>query len=515
MTIDSEGQNVNGILSVCSDATAYHLSQAIECLHGKPGRWEEIEIDYLPILTRLEDMIENKAERRKALFDFLRLCVPDGAVRTAIIHKIARAGRRPEDDSRVNNNSGTKEPWNSGTPESNGEDFGMENLANVAPKRIDWIVEGVLARRKLTLISGKGGSGKSQVAIAYIASITTGKPLPDGTLPRVTGSVALMAAEDDRDDTIVPRLMAAGADMSKVYRLTPRETVTNEKGEKSLSPRCIADTDYWARMLDKHPDVVLIVADTLPSYMGRLDDNRNVEVKQALEPFINDVLAARGVACLGIVHVGKGKKDKAVDLILGSVAYANTARIVWMVVDDPHRPGGFVFAWTKGNNTPRQKARPFLIQSVEVEFNGELFPTSKVLWAEQPVDKSADEILASAADSEKKKRGPAPEKKQSAKNFLMEYLTTHGPTAYKVMVKAWTDSGQKRGTLDNAAEELISSKHLKTNGLANGNVFEIVSVPPPDPEPPHQEPDEYWDKRFRKDPFDEQDWWKDGPPPEE
>lgn len=398
----------------------------------------------------------------------------------------------------------------------------MTSAADIEPRKIDWLIDGILAQRKLTLFSGRGGSGKSQVAISLIASLTTGRPLPGGMVPAKTGRVLLMAAEDDPDDTVIPRLIAAGADRSKVEILRPSEVVEmmDREGKKTkmIHPRCVGDVDYWNRLIDDWPDTTLIVADTLPSYLGKgVDDYKNIDVKQALEPFIDRVLSAREVGCLAIVHVGKQVKDRAIDQILGSVAYSNTARIAWTVLPDPSRPKGFIVAWMKGNNSPQQAARPFTIEGVEITHKETIIPTSKITWGEKIIDKTADEILAfiKASSTEKKPKGRAPEKKQSAKNFLMEALKK-GPKPFTELMKMWRESGGQKTTLTDAATDLIGSKHIATSGPAAGNLFELVPDKKiePDPEPPHQEPDDFWDKRFGIDRDDPQDWWKEGPPPE-
>jgi len=512
-----------------SDMTAYHIGRALNGLHGLPERFREIDEEFIPLLTRLENIYStppnNKLDlqnRRRAFLQFLETCVDGGAVRTVIARKVARGGRPPKENARTDGDDGVFRGQMlsrySVTPSEKRERYGMTSASEIVPRPIEWIAEGFLARRKLTLLSGRGGTGKSQVAIAYIASVTTGSPLPEGGTPAVTGRVLVMAAEDDPEDTVIPRLIAAGADLSKVEILKPREVVeVVEKGKKVkvISPRCLADIDYWNRLIDDFPDVVLIVCDTLPSYLGKgVDDHKNIDVKNALEPFIEEVLSPRGVACLGIVHVGKGPKDKSIDKILGSVAYTNTARVCWTIIEDLRQHGVFILCWMKGNNTPKQSARPFTIAKADARHDDKLVPTSKVVWMTETIDQSADEILESqsALRAKKSARGPAPEKKQSAKNFLVEYLRDHGPTPFKELAKLWVEGGGSRSTLNDAATDLVASKHIKTSGPAHGNIFEFVEMPEPDPEPPAQEPDPFWDGFI--DPDDEGEEWKKGPPPE-
>src|SRR5262249_50569615 len=69
---------------------------------------------------------------------------------------------------------------------------------------------------KLTLVSGEPGLGKSQLSLDIAARVTTGNPWPDGRGINQAGSVVLLSAEDDIEDTIVPRLNSAGAALHRI-----------------------------------------------------------------------------------------------------------------------------------------------------------------------------------------------------------------------------------------------------------------------------------------------------------
>jgi hypothetical protein len=92
--------------------------------------------------------------------------------------------------------------------------------ANIVPKPIEWLWPGRVAIGKQTLIAGEAGLGKSQIGIAMAAAVTTGGPWPcnEGHAPH--GNVIILSAEDDPADTIVPRLLAAGADPQRVQIIT-------------------------------------------------------------------------------------------------------------------------------------------------------------------------------------------------------------------------------------------------------------------------------------------------------
>jgi putative DNA primase/helicase len=89
--------------------------------------------------------------------------------------------------------------------------------ADIAPEKIEWLWPGRLARGKHTCIAGEPGTGKSQLSVAIIAAITTGGDWPCGEGRAPIGNVIILSAEDGAADTIIPRLLAAGADRRRVH----------------------------------------------------------------------------------------------------------------------------------------------------------------------------------------------------------------------------------------------------------------------------------------------------------
>jgi putative DNA primase/helicase len=81
-----------------------------------------------------------------------------------------------------------------------------------------WLWPGRIPNAKLALLAGTPGSGKSALSINIIAAVTTGGAYPcrEGSAPK--GSVILVSPNGD-PDVLVPRLKAAGADLSRVQIL--------------------------------------------------------------------------------------------------------------------------------------------------------------------------------------------------------------------------------------------------------------------------------------------------------
>lgn len=202
-------------------------------------------------------------------------------------------------------------------------------LTEVTEKAIDWIWPGWLARSMLTILGGYAGDGKSTILMDLIARLTRGGGLPDGTrAPKL--NVLILAAEDDPEYAIKPRLRVHGADMDRVFILKGIAS-TDGKTEWFNLRR---DIEAMREVIAMHR-IGLVVIDPLSSYMPKADRNSEGDVRDALMP-LQELMEQSGVAVLAVMHVGKADAHRrAVMRLLGSTAFSALARCVWMVHELP------------------------------------------------------------------------------------------------------------------------------------------------------------------------------------
>src|SRR5437588_615610 len=93
----------------------------------------------------------------------------------------------------------------------------------------------------------------------------------------------IFASRDDPDDTTVPRLMAAGADLNKVH---VGKMQLNEPGKTQEEREMRLDEDIKAikNFLDKNPNVRFVIVDPVSNYLGDKKMNDEQQVRQALSP---------------------------------------------------------------------------------------------------------------------------------------------------------------------------------------------------------------------------------------
>src|SRR5262249_13584096 len=162
-----------------------------------------------------------------------------------------------------------------------------------------WLWPGRIACGKVTMLAGHPGLGKSQVALSIAAIVSTGGRWPVDGACAECGSVVIMSAEDDPEDTIRPRLDAAGADLARCHVIDAvrRRDDTGRETRRGFS--ILEDVPRLAAALVGFGDTALVVIDPITAYLGATDSHCNAEVRAALAP-LADLAAQHRVAVLAI-----------------------------------------------------------------------------------------------------------------------------------------------------------------------------------------------------------------------
>jgi hypothetical protein len=207
------------------------------------------------------------------------------------------------------------------------------HASEIELESIVWLWPGRIARGKHTCIAGDPGTGKSQLAIAIAAAISTGGEWPCGEGRAPLGSGIILSAEDGAGDTILPRLYAVGADCGRVYIV---DAVREEDGgERTFNLK--SDLASLENMIAERGDVVLVIIDTVNSYLGKTDSHKNAEVRAVLDP-LSKMAERMRVAVLSITHFSKGGSNsttKALHRFLGSIGFVGSPRAAFATFEDP------------------------------------------------------------------------------------------------------------------------------------------------------------------------------------
>lgn len=193
--------------------------------------------------------------------------------------------------------------------------------ADIKPEPINWLWDGWLAQGKLHIFAGQAGTGKTTIAIALAATVSMGGRFPDGTRAPV-GNVLIWSGEDNAKDTLIPRLLAAGADLSRVHFIGDVH-----QGDEIRSFDPATDIRAMTHVAARIGDISLLIVDPIVNAVAG-DSHKNGEVRRALQPLV-DFGEKLGCAVLGISHFSKGTNGKeALERVSGSLAFGALARIV-------------------------------------------------------------------------------------------------------------------------------------------------------------------------------------------
>jgi len=199
--------------------------------------------------------------------------------------------------------------------------------SSIPPRPVIWGWDERIPAGAISLIAGREGIGKSLFLIDMTAKVTRGT-LPGAFHGRPRG-VIYCATEDSWNHTIIPRLIAAGADMTRVYRAEV-EIIESGGVLDLIVPR---DCDLIADAI-KASDIALLALDPLMSAIdARVDTHKDRDLRTALEPLVR-MADNSGCMVVGLAHFSKAGTSDALTLITGSRAFTAIVRAVIAIARD-------------------------------------------------------------------------------------------------------------------------------------------------------------------------------------
>ena len=320
-------------------------------------------------------------------------------------------------------------------------DLKLINMEMVEVEQIEWLFYPFIPFGKVTIIQGDPGEGKTTMVLQIIAKLTKGEEIfprqeqkieeKDGAEMPVESNadiseslmepvnVIYQTAEDGLGDTIKPRLMAAGADCSRVLVIDDRE-----------QPLTMLDIRLEEAIVQTKAR--LVVLDPIQGFLGaEVDMHRANEIRPLMKRVA--VLAEKyHCAIILIGHMNKNSNGKSSYRGLGSIDFQAAARSVLIVGRIKDEPEVRVVCHVKSSLAPEGKSIAFRLDKDNgFEWIGEY-------------DISADDLLSGDYRGQKSRK---------AKEFLLEILADGGVAQKKIEEEA-EKRGIKKKTLRNAKLEL-------------------------------------------------------------
>lgn len=334
-----------------------------------------------------------------------------------------------------------------------GGDVSIIKASDLRPEPVSWLWPGWLARSKLHLLVGAPGTGKTTLAAALIAALTSGGRWPDGATPE-PGRALIWSGEDDMRDTLIPRLIACGADLERVEFVGG---IRDDGRSRAFDPAKDLELLREALLGGNVPD--LLVLDPIVSAVAG-DSHKNAEVRRGLQPVV-DLAQMLRCAVLGISHFTKGSAGRdPVERVTGSLAFGALPRVVMAAAKLPEdNGGGRIFVRAKNNLGPDSGGFAYDFDVVTLDENPAITAT-RVTWRESLIGNARD-LLAHAETVENPEDRTATDEAEDWLNQLM----ADGPALVKDAMKSARAEGMTDKALRRARQRLgIGSRKRAFDG---------------------------------------------------
>ncbi len=312
-------------------------------------------------------------------------------------------------DQNRQNQAKKKEPVE--TQDSITRTMTMTRADKVQAEVTPWLWPNRIVANNINVFSGEPDMGKGLTWTDFVSRLTRHEDFPD-CLNDLTGpvDVVIMSSEDDINSTVVPRLIAAGADLTRVHFIIITENVggTIAEGIAALDK----DLPAIEKLLEElEPGAVaLIVVDPIIAFMGDADANKDKDVR----PIFTRMKAfskKNKLAWLTVNHFNKNSGATSINRTTGAKTFVSAPRATWMFGKDPEDSERRLMMKGKGNLAKQGlKTLAYRIVETFIEVNGKPYMDDKgrsvgvpcIEW-DGETDHNAEDVLSS--DSDPLKRG--------------------------------------------------------------------------------------------------------------
>jgi len=329
----------------------------------------------------------------------------------------------------------------------------LVQCSTIEAKPITWLWNGFIPQGKLTLLAGAGGTGKSTLAFNFAAIVSNAGVWPDNSRCDVAANVLVWSSEDDASDTIIPRLMAAGANLSRCGIISGAIDVNGMR----CSFDAARDVNHLREATQQIGGVSLLIIDPIVTAVTG-DMNKANDVRRSLQAIV-DFAAETNCAVIGITHFAKGTAGKnSAERVIGSQAFAALARMV-LVAAKEEDSARRVFTRAKSNNSVDSGGFSYSIDAIELQSG---IVATRVAWGDS-LEGSSRSILAKI-EGDISEDG---EKLKAAKKFLIEMLRDGPVPAKELLTCAREGYAITEDTLRRAYKE-IGAKPCRVGFGSNG-----------------------------------------------
>ena len=360
--------------------------------------------------------------------------------------------------------------WGSRWDTASGNDY-ARFASNREIKPVRHLVKNWVPVGCLSVITGPPGAGKSMIVGEIAASVTQGFAQRN-IEPR---NVLILNAEDDFDSVIVPRLYAAGANLSRVINGRGFKFNLHEDGvlpkynSNDLEDRIIHFTKHFGK-------IDLVIFDPLSQVIDG-DFTNNSKARPVYEGLSN--LAKKyDFAALGLSHTVKNLKGKSMlDRMAGPSAIVQVCRHIMLTVKNEKQAndgGTHSLLVAKDSYQKTGGGSSYSIMQYNFKYGENIVATSKIKWHDD-LQGEPEELFRRAEGTHKEDAFDAVSK---AENFLKNALQNGAAVAKSELIRLGELEQITEASLTRAKKRLqVVSEKQKGAGQAAGWLWRL-----PDPD---------------------------------
>jgi len=298
--------------------------------------------------------------------------------------------------------------------------------------KVEWLWYPYIPYGKITIIQGDPGEGKSTFAMNLTALLTNGGETPFTKVRIEPSTVVYQNSEDGKEDTIVPRLNACGADLKKVAYI--------DEYDSSLA----MDDSRLDKVLEETGARVLIL-DPIQAYFGEgTDMNRANDIRPIMQR-LSKMASVRRCAVILIGHMSKSKTATGIYRSLGSIDIPASARSVLLISKlDEENGDRRILAQIKNNLAPIGDSIVFRIGN-----------DSKIQW-ERRSRLTAEQVIDDDFDN--------PNTKCTRAIDMIEEMLADGEVLGKSVIESCKKLGMSERTINEAKAKLGVKSIKKKDG---------------------------------------------------
>jgi len=327
--------------------------------------------------------------------------------------------------------------------------FFFTPIKDIKKEKIKWLWYPYLARKEVSILEGDPGLGKSYLAMMVAGAIASGQKLPSPMKGAKIGEgpVVYFDIENNAGSVTKVRLSYNGYDdLDNYYPVEQAFSIDDEDAIEEIY---------------EHLEVikpVLVVFDTLNTYIGRADTHKASESTQAMNIF-KQIARDFNCAVLVLRHLTKGS-GPAMYRGQGSIAFSGSVRMVMQVGVHPEDSETKVMAQVKNNIAPKADGLCF---NIEGRPKGE----SEFIWGEY-TELTAEMIMD--ASHKARTEGNKGSHVQDAMEFLEAQIKGSAVEVSKLL-----RMGEKRGVTAKMIERAASKMNVKKKHKKGIEYWELIA----------------------------------------